>query len=336
MKVQIGPRMVGDHEPAMLVAELSLNHGGSIDTALEMVRAAAASGADAVKVQCFTASTFCTEAATYKGERQIDLFRRHELSAVAFSAIADECKRQGVIFFGTPDSLEQARLLVALGAPAMKIGSDDIIHVPLLRQVAALGLPMILSTGMANVHEIEDAIEATAGVPVILLHCVSSYPTAPADANLLRMLHLRGYGAPVGYSDHTDGIDAAVGAAWLGACLIEKHFTLDRHAPGPDHAFSADPGQWRALVLHVRHAEQMRGHGHLADESPAVLEMRVAARRSVVAARAIAQGEIIRDDDLAYKRPGDGLPPVAGARIVGHRASRALVVDEQIRKGDWT
>jgi len=336
MKLQIGQRAIGDHEPALLVAELGLNHGGSIDTALEMVRAAAEAGADAVKVQAFKADSFCSPQAVYKGEGQIELFRRHELSTVAFSAIADECKRLRVIFFGTPDSLDHARLLMALGAPCIKVGSDDLVHIPLLRQFEALGLPMILSTGMANAQEVEDAIEATAGVPVILLHCVSSYPTSPADANLLRMTRLRAYGAPVGYSDHTDGIDAAVGAAWLGACLIEKHFTLDRTTPGPDHAFSADPGQWRSLRYHVRRAEQMRGHGSIGDESQEAAAMRVAARRSVVASRSIAAGEIITDEALAYKRPGNGLPPVAQHRIVGRRAVRALTQDEQFREGDWT
>ena len=335
MIIRLGDRRVGDGKPCLLVAEIGINHGGSIDTALEMVRAAAASGADAVKVQCFKADSFCTEAATYQGERQIDMFRRYELGAVGFSAIADECRKLDLLFFGTPDSLEQARVLVALGTPCIKVGSDDLVHIPLLRQLEALGLPMILSTGMANTWEIVDALEATAGVRVILLHCVSSYPTVPTAANLQRMTHLGMYGAPVGYSDHTDGIEAAVGAVWLGACLVEKHLTLDRKATGPDHAFSADPPQFAEMACRIRLVEALRGDGSV-DPGEAEMAMRVTARRSIVAARNLPAGVQITEDMLAYKRPGDGLPPRMADEIVGKCLVRAVAADDQIREGDWT
>lgn len=333
MRLQIGHRLVGNNEPALLVAELGINHGGSIDTALEMVRAAVGAGTEAIKIQAFESSSFCTEAATYQGERQLDMFRRYELGAVELSAIADECRRLGVMFFGTPDSIERARLLVALGAPCIKCGSDDLVHLPLLRQLATLELPMILSTGMADGSEVADALDAVAGVPVILLHCVSSYPTRPAEVNMRRMTKLNGKNL-VGYSDHTDGIDAAVGAVWLGACLIEKHFSLDRSSPGPDQAFSADPDQFAGMVSRIRLAEVMLGSSCV-KPAESELAMRVTARRSIVASGPIAMGEIIKEAMLAYKRPGDGLPPSAADKILGRRAARALVMDEQIREGDW-
>ena len=333
MTIDIGGRHVGPGHPCLLVAEIGINHGGSLDTALEMVRAAAASGADAVKIQAFEAASFCTEAATYQGERQIDMFRRYQLGADAYGEIAAECMRNRVMFFGTPASEGQARLLIACGAPCIKVGSDDLVYVPLLRQLAALGLPMILSTGMADAAEIGQALDAVAGVPVILLHCVSSYPTAPAEANLRRMAKMlaRGRGCLVGYSDHTDGIDAAVGAVWLGACMIEKHFTLSRESAGPDHAFSADPPQFAEMTRRIRLAEAMLGSG----EDRLDPEMRVTARRSIVAARDLESGERVTEAMLAYKRPGDGLPPRVADDIVGKRLTRAVAADEQIREGDW-
>lgn len=332
--MSLGSHVVGPGHPCLVVAEIGINHGGSLDTALEMVRSAAAAGADAVKVQAFSARSFCTPAATYKGERQIELFSRYELSAVVLSEIAEECQRKKVLFFGTPDSIEQARLLVSLGAPCLKVGSDDLVHVPLLRQLASLGLPLILSTGMATIDEICNALAEVDDVPVILLHCVSTYPTPPRQANLRRMDSLSAHHRAVGYSDHTDGIEAAVGAVWAGACLVEKHFTLDRSAEGPDHAFSANPVQWAEMVRRIRMAELMRGTGEI-DPGAAELEMRTIARRSIVAARKIAVGETVKPDMLAYKRPGDGLSPAMAEQLLGRQIRRPLARDEQIREGDW-
>lgn len=334
MIVLLGRHAVGPGRPCLVVAEIGINHGGSIATALEMVRAAAKAGADAIKVQAFSASNFVTEKATYQGERQIDLFRRYELSAALLSEIADECQRQGLLFFGTPDSVDQARFLVALGVPCIKVGSDDIVHVPLLRALARFKLPMILSSGMATLKEIIQAVDAVRGVPVIMLHCVSAYPTPPAMANLRRIQSLAGLHLTVGYSDHTDGIEAAVQAVASGAVLVEKHFTMDRAAEGPDHAFSADPAQLAEMVRRIREAEVLRGDGIIEPSTEEKL-MRVTARRSIVAARPIKYGDVITDEMLAYKRPGDGLTPIVADLIVGKKARRTLAADEQLREGDW-
>ena len=328
----------------IMAAELGVNHNGSVDTALAMVRSAAKCGVDAVKVQAFCASEFCTRDAMYQGQRQVDMFRRYELDREALARIAAECKACGVDFFGTPDSLEQGRLLKALGAKWIKVGSDDITNLPLISELAKLGLPMILSTGMATADEIcaacdavEEALDANGWLAdkLTLLHCVSLYPTPIERANLSRMnglLECRF--VPVGYSDHTNGIEAAVGAACIGATLIEKHFTMDRDADGPDHAFSADPEQMSELVRRIRLVEVMIGNGGI-NPSPAELEMRKIARRSIVSAVHLVPGERIKASDLAYKRPGTGLLPSMAQHIIGKTATRALAPDEQFKEGDW-
>jgi len=216
------------------------------------------------------------------------------------------------------------------------VGSDDIVYIPLLRQIATFGLPVILSTGMASLGEIQHALEALKSSQVILLHCVSDYPTLPLRANMRRMASLsRHLVLPVGYSDHTDGIEAAVGAVWAGACIIEKHFTLDRTLAGPDHAFSADPPQWSEMVSQIRDVETMLGNGHI-DPSEADAPMKVMARRSIVAARAIKAGDRFTPEALAFKRPGDGLPPFWAEFLVTRKAKRDIAADEQIKDGDWT
>ncbi len=329
--------------PVVVVAEIGINHNGSVELALEMVREAAKAGVDACKTQHFSASEFCTAAAMYKGERQVDLFRRYELTREDLAAIAAECRRCGVVFFGTPDSVEHARDLIALGAPWVKVGSDDLTNLPLLKGLAALGKSMILSTGMGTQWEIEAAIDAIrdgtppgcARVRLSLMHCVSRYPTPPAAANIERVCMLRvTFDYCVGYSDHTDGIDAAPLAIAFGATMIEKHFTLDRGMEGPDHAFSADPQQFAEMVRRIRVAEQMLGSGEI-DPGPEELEMRKVARRSVVAAKPIRRFAVIREQDLACKRPGTGLEPKRVWDIVGRLAQRDIVPDEQLREGDW-
>jgi N-acetylneuraminate synthase/N,N'-diacetyllegionaminate synthase len=333
MIVDLGERRVGDGQPALLVTELGINHNGSVETAVQMVRAAVEAGADAVKVQAFDSASFCTEAAMWQGESQLEMFRRYELGAVQLAEVAHECRRLGVMFFGTPDSARKAEVMLALGAPCLKVGSDDLVHLPLLRQLAHYRVPLILSTGMADQLEIDDATDAVGSTPVILMHCVSSYPTPVKDANLGRLAAMRRRYGIAGYSDHTADITAAVGAAWLGACIIEKHFTLDRNMSGPDHYFSATPAHFNAMAIQIRQAEDMLGDGEI--DSTADVGMRVIARRSIVAAQSLDAGVKIASSMLAYKRPGDGLPPRMADELVGKTLTRAVVADEQIREGDW-
>lgn len=317
-----------------VVAELGINHNGSVETALAMVWAAAQAGADAVKVQHFSAAEFCTPEAEYKGERQVDLFRRYELGYDQLSRIAQECRRCNVRFFGTPDSIQHGRELVALGAPWIKVGSDDLVNLDLIRDLAELGKPMILSTGMGSKEDIDHACQLV-GSDAILMHCVSRYPTPPEAANLGRIRELqRLYACRIGYSDHTDGIEAAVLSVGLGAVMIEKHFTMSRDLAGPDHAFSADPIQFTEMVKRIRRADILLGYGQI-DPGPEELEMRKLARRSIVAAKPIRKWAPISYLDLVYKRPGTGLPPDRIVDIVGRQATRDIAADEQIRVGDW-
>jgi N,N'-diacetyllegionaminate synthase len=335
--LRIGTRLVGANSPTFIVAELGINHDGSESKAIALVDAAASAGADAVKIQLYKTNEFCSEKALYRGEKQCDLFSRYELGADAVAIIASRCKEKGVLFFGTPADQESAQTLLGLGAQCLKVGSDDIVHTPLISWLSTTGVPLLLSTGMSEAWEISEAVRlAGAGkrhFPV-LFHCVSLYPTPIRYANLNRIRHLGRFSPFIGYSDHTDGWAASVGAVCMGAMAIEKHFTLDRSLPGPDHAFSADPVQFTEMVRRIREAEVMMGTGEIepSDEEKA---MRVVARRSIVAAREIMEGERITAPMLAYKRPGDGLMPGRYQEIIGKTARRSLKPDEQFREGDW-
>lgn len=347
--IQIGPKTIGQGHPALIVAELGINHNGDLDTALRMVRAAADAGADACKVQCFHAEEFCTDDVKYRGERQVEMFKRYELQESQFRAIRDECHKRGVLFFGTPMDNASVDMLVRLEAPCIKIGSDDIVHHDLLRYVGGKGLPVLLSTGMADGIEIHEAFSACLWrrVPVVLMHCTSLYPTPPQAVRLARMNQLRErYGALarnpvdtrdtpvlVGYSDHTRGLMACAHAAAMGACVLEKHFTLSREMDGPDHGFSLDEWGLRMLVELVRDAEQMRGSGGIGP-TPEELEMRKLARRSIVAARTLPLGTVLERRDLALKRPGTGLMPYDMDKVLGKTLARGVARDELITEGD--
>jgi N,N'-diacetyllegionaminate synthase len=349
--VKIGSREIGPGHPVFVVAEIGLNHNGSVDTALEMVRAAKACGADAVKVQAFAASCFTTARATWKGESQLEMFKRYELPREAYFRIADECRKEGLVFFGTPDCVEHARWLVDAGAEVIKVGSDDLTNTPLLRQLAALGLPMILSTGMGGEDEVERAVNAVTDhigtvwdaasgevishtdqlADVAVLYCCSVYPTPLSSVRFriiekLRSSEMWGVTA-VGFSDHTEGPTAACVAVAVGATIVEKHFTLDHSMPGPDHQWSADPADFRALVDAIRGTESAFS-SWLLDERE--VEMRPVARRSIVAARDLPAGHVLTWADIAFKRPGDGLAPSSAPALIGKTLYKALAADDLV------
>ncbi len=329
--MKIGTREIGPGHPVFVVAEIGLNHNGSVDTALEMVRAAKACGADAVKVQSFSAACFTTARGTWKGESQLEMFKRYELPREAYFQIADECRKEGLVFFGTPDCVEHARWLVDAGAGGIKVGSDDLTNLPLLRQLAAFGLPMILSTGMGDDVEIQAAIDTVTNEvdDVAVLYCSSVYP-APLSSLRLRKIDwldsLPWVGA-AGFSDHTEGTTAAQLAVAAFAAIIEKHFTLDHSMPGPDHAWSSDPIQFAALVRNVRAAESALSDAPM---DPAEIAVRVVARRSIVAARDLSAGHVLSDADIAFKRPGDGLPPADAGKLIGKTLSKPLAADDLV------
>lgn len=332
--VRVGTRLMGENQPCVIAAEIGINHNGDMELAHRCIDAAADAGADAVKFQNFHTEDFISDqslAYEYKSqgktvvESQYDMFKRCELAPQQLHALREHCDRRGLIFFSTPSSESGIQDLVRAGAPLLKNGSDYLVHLPLIRALARTGLPTVLSTGMADEQDIRDAVEAfreAGGKDLILLHCTSSYPTPPEDVNLRKMASLaRTFDCAVGLSDHTFGTIAAIGAVALGACMIEKHFTLDRNLPGPDHWFSSDPAELKALVQSVRTMEKNLG---IADLRPAGSEEvgRRQYRLSCVAARELTTGHRLDYDDIAFRRPGSGLPPKAVDTLIAKCLTR--------------
>jgi N,N'-diacetyllegionaminate synthase len=333
---RVADRIVGPGAPCFVVAEAGVNHDGDPERALRLVGAAAEAGADAVKFQTFDADLLASPRAakaqyqaraTGGGEMQADMLRRLQLSEEVHHLLADEARRRGLLFLSTPFDVGSADFLVSLGVPALKMGSGELTNLPLLAHVAGMGRPLMLSTGMADLAEVDAAVAAVRAAgspPLALLHCVSCYPADPADVNLRAMETMSArYGVPVGFSDHTLGIEIALAAVALGASILEKHLTLDRSLPGPDHAASIEPGEMAALVRGVRLVEAALGHGRK-EPAPGERELARAARRSLVAARDIPEGAVLTSDLVTILRPGTGLPAASLPALLGRRVRRAI------------
>jgi N-acetylneuraminate synthase/N,N'-diacetyllegionaminate synthase len=332
----IGSRVIGAGAPCFLIAEVGLNHNGDMALAKRSVAAAKECGADAVKFQNYRTEDFVGDRAlTYEyvsqgrtvRETQYAMFKRCELTRPQLAELEAYCRGLGIVFFSTPTGLDSLRDLVAVGAPLLKNGSDYLGNLPLIAAMAKTGLPTILSTGMATLADIDDAVRAfrtAGGRDLILLHCVSAYP-APLDSVNLRKLPAlaAAFGCPVGFSDHTEGTTAALGAVALGACAIEKHFTLDRNLPGPDHRFSSDPAEFSALVKAVRDVEKAMG---VAAIGPADAESqnRRDFRLSCAAAAGLPAGHTLAEPDIVFLRPGTGLPPKSRDWLVGQKLARPV------------
>ncbi|HEX6987967.1 MAG TPA: N-acetylneuraminate synthase [Bacillota bacterium] len=334
--MRIGSRMVGPGHPCYVIAEAGVNHNGDPGLAFRLVDAAAAAGADAVKFQTFKADRVASPRAakaayqrrtTPRDEAQLEMLRRLELPFDVFADLHAYCERLGIQFLSTPFDDESAEFLAGLGIPAFKVASGEVTNLPFLRRLAGYSRPLIISSGMAWLGEVEAAVNAVAGAgcsEVVLLHCVSNYPADPADVNLRAMDTLRAaFDVPVGYSDHTPGDEVALAAVARGACVLEKHFTLDRGLPGPDHAASLEPGELTALIAAVRRVEAALGDGR---KRPAASEgeTAAAARRSIVAACDIAEGTVLAETMLDFRRPGTGLPPALLEQVVGRTARRDI------------
>jgi len=327
--IDIAGRQVGPSQPCFIVAEAGVNHNGSLGLAQQLVDAAVQAGADAVKFQTFKAEKVVSPPApkaayqlqtTDTNESQLDMIKRLELSFDAFRELYAYCQDKGILFMSTPFDKESADFLAELGVAIFKFPSGELTNLPFLAHVARKGKPMIVSTGMSYLGEVEAAvrtIEEAGNQEFVLLHCVSNYPADPADVNLRAMNTLAtAFGMPVGYSDHTLGIELAIAAVALGACVIEKHFTLDRNLPGPDHRASLEPDELRALVHGIRIVEAALGHGR---KEPVASEANTAAvaRRSLVAARDIEPGAVLTEELIALRRPGTGLPPMLRPYLIG-------------------
>jgi len=329
----------------IIIAEAGVNHNGDIDLAKKLVVEAAAAGADLVKFQTFLAKKIVSSSAlkaeyqkrtTDSGESQFEMIQKLELSRQSHEVLIEECRRQGIGFFSTAFDPESFDMLLDLGCvDLIKIPSGEITNLPLLRYMTRLGKPVLLSTGMANLGEVEAAIQVieASGTPrhlITILHCTTEYPTPMEDVNLKAMIAMKQtFGVEVGYSDHTPSIEVAIAAATMGAAVIEKHFTLDKNLPGPDHKASLEPHELKAMVQAIRNIEFALGDG-IKRPSPSELKNRPIARKSIVASRNIKAGELFSEDNLAAKRPGIGISPMCWDEIIGKIARRNFAVDDLI------
>ena len=327
----------------IIIAEAGVNHNGSLETALKLVDAAALSGADYVKFQTFKSEKIVTntgKTADYqkentKAESQLDMLRRLELPYEDFKLIADRCRQSGIGFLSTPFDIESVDFLASLNMDYMKVPSGEITNLPYLRKIAQLRLPIILSTGMCTLADVENALQVLydGGVSrndITVLHCNTQYPTPYSDVNLKAMVTMReAFGVNVGYSDHTPGIVVPIAAVALGATVIEKHFTLDKTMDGPDHIASLNPDELSEMVRGVRHVSMALGSPLKRVTSSEKRNM-TAARKSIVAATNIKKGEKFSEDNLTVKRPGNGISPMQWDTVLGRTALKSYHPDDLI------
>jgi len=328
----------------LIIAEAGVNHNGSLETATKLVDVAAKAGADMVKFQTFSADRLVTASAckaeyqnqtTSATESQFDMIRKLELSRKMHEDLFAYCRQSGIEFFSTGFDTKSIDMLVELGLEKFKIPSGEITNLPYLRHVGQFGKPVILSTGMATLGEIEAVLEVleTSGTPrsqITVLHCSTEYPTPIDNVNLRAMISIReAFGVAIGYSDHTLGIEVPIAAVALGATVIEKHFTLDRNLPGPDHGSSLEPEELKEMVKAIRNIENALGNG-IKRPSQSELKNRQIARKSLVAATFIRAGECFTKTNLTVKRPGTGISPMRWDEILGKKSPYDFSSDELI------
>lgn len=328
----------------LIIAEAGVNHNGNIQLAKTLIDSAADAGADLIKFQTFTANRQVTRSAkkaeyqiqvTESSESQFDMLRRLELSEAMHRELIAHCAIRNIGFFSTGFDIESIKLLVRMGQDHFKIPSGEITNLPYLRYIGRLGKAVILSTGMATLGEIESAIEVllqagTRRNQLTVLHCTTEYPTPMIDVNLRAMVSMKAaLGVQVGYSDHTLGTEVSIAAVALGAKVIEKHFTLDRNLPGPDHQASLEPDDLKAMVDAIRNIEVALGDG-IKRPSASEIKNKLVARKSLVAIRPIYKGESFSEENIAAKRPGTGISPMLWDDVIGRMARKDFAEDELI------
>lgn len=336
--ISIGNRPVGRNFPPMVIAEIGVNHDGQLARALDLVKLAAECGADAIKLQVFSASRLMNAASQFASYQQArvqaqtpeQMLRQYELTDEEFQQVVDEARATGLKVIATPFSIADVARAGAMGLDAIKIASPDLVNKPLLESAAKVGLPLLISTGASTLDEIDqcDCWMKDLKSQVIFLHCISSYPVGLAEAHLgwIRELSER-LDQPVGYSDHTTDVISGALATAAGACVIERHLTYDKSAAGPDHAASSDPPEMMRYIRLIRHAGMMLGRGSrrvLAAEE----DVRKVSRQSVVVIRPVKSGQILTRQDLDIQRPGTGIPSAQMEQVIGSRAMRDLATGE--------
>lgn len=328
----------------LVIAEAGVNHNGDIGLAKQLINVAAEAGADLVKFQTFNADRLVTRTAKKAGyqtqatdgkESQHEMLRRLELTAGMHQELIAHCAARHIGFFSTGFDIEGVDLLMSLGQDRIKIPSGEITNLPYLRHIGRLNKAVILSTGMATMGDIEAAIDVLehAGTPrasITVLHCTTEYPTPMAEVNLRAMHSIHAaFGVAVGYSDHTSGIEVAIAAVAMGASVIEKHFTMDRGLPGPDHKASLEPSELKSMVAAIRHIEVALGDG-IKRLTQSEARNAPVARKSLVASRRIKAGEVFSAQNITTKRPGTGISPMRWDEIIGRTAPRDFAADELI------
>lgn len=345
--IVIGNRAIGPGHPGFIIAEAGVNHNGDLDLAKKLVDVAADAGADAVKFQTFDAKRLVSGAAqkaqyqketTTADESQFEMLQQLQLSYQAHRELKTYCAQGGVLFMSTPFDEGSVDFLDDLGLEIFKTSSGDLTNLPLLAHIARKAKPMIVSTGMSTLQEVDAAVRAvrdTGNQQLVLLHCVSNYPTNPADVNLRAMHTLaREFDLPVGFSDHTTGVDIAIASVALGAVVLEKHFTLDRNLPGPDHQASLEPHELAAMISSIRRVEAALGNGI---KQPVATERPIAdvGRRSLHWNVALSEGAIIAREHLIALRPGTGISPARITDFVGRRLCRPVQPGVMVAEDDF-
>ena len=345
-QIEIAGRPIGEGHPCFIIAEAGVNHNGDIDLAKRLVDVAADANADAVKFQTFKTDHLVArdapkavyqEETTGSDKSHMEMLRELELPTESFVELQRHAARREIVFISSPFDHDSVDFLDALDVPAFKVPSPETVNLPLLRHIANKGRPIILSTGMSYLGEVERAVNAihdAGNDQLVLLHCVSAYPTQPRDVNLRAMRTMgQAFQVPVGFSDHTQGLEVPLAAAALGARVLEKHFTLDRGMAGPDHRASLEPDELARLVAGVRDVQESLGDG-IKRPTEAELNVKYVARRSIYVRNSIDAGTPIREDDLICLRPSGGIPPTQFDEVVGKRPRRSLHTGEALAWSD--
>jgi len=345
--IEVAGRQIGPGHPCFVLAEAGVNHNGDLSLAHQLIDVAAKAGADAVKFQTFSAERLVTEQApkaqyqqqrTDADESQYAMLKKLELDEEAHVSLKNHCMDKNILFVSTPFDEQSADMLERLDVAMFKVSSGDLTNLPFLAHLASKGRPMIVSTGMGSMQEVAESVAVVAEAgnpPLALLHCVSAYPTPPEDVNLLAMNTIAtAFGLPTGWSDHTNGFEISYAAIAMGATVLEKHFTLDRSMPGPDHAASLEPGELEAMMTGIRAIEAAFGDGR---KMPRPIEQDVikVARKSLVAARDLKAGDVLSEADIAILRPGTGLAPKHFRFLIGRRLVRSCEAGSLFELADF-